>query len=94
MILSVEVIDSEAYSEYKAKVPELVEKYGGRYLVRGGAVLATIGDWNPGRIIVLEFPSHERLQEWLASPEYAPLAAIRDRSTRAKGIVVDDSVDR
>jgi uncharacterized protein (DUF1330 family) len=93
MILSVEVIDSAAYNEYKAKVPELVEKYGGRYLVRGGAALRTIGDWNPGRIILLEFPSHERLWEWLASPEYAPLAAIRDRSTRAKGIVVDGSVD-
>ena len=93
MILSVEVTDSEAYEEYKSKVPALVKKFGGRYLVRGGKALAVIGDWSPGRILVLEFPSHEQLQAWLGSPEYAPLAAIRAKATKAKGIVVDGSVD-
>jgi uncharacterized protein (DUF1330 family) len=93
MIISAEVTDSRAYEEYKSKVPALVAKFGGRYLVRGGKILNVIGDWNPGRIIVLEFPSHERLQEWLGSPEYAPLAAIRARATKSKGLVVDGSVD-
>ncbi len=94
MILDVvEVIDKEAYAQYREKVPPIVEKFGGRYLVRGGEIKAVIGDWKPGRIIVLEFPSHEHIQKWFNSPEYAPLAAIREKATKARGIIVEGSVD-
>jgi len=89
MILNVEVTDSGTYDEYKTKVPALVEKFGGRYLVRGDDVETTIGDWHPGRIVLLEFPSLEHIQNWLASPEYAPLAALREKSTKVKGLIVE-----
>ena len=45
-------------------------KYGGRYLVRGGEVVALAGGWQPERIVVLEFESSDQAQDYLTSPEY------------------------
>ena len=36
-------------------LPAVVEKFGGRYLVRGGAHEVLEGDWRPTRLVVLEF---------------------------------------
>ena len=89
MIIDVEITDADMYAEYIQKVPATVEKYYGKYLVRGGDVKVLAGDWKPERIIVLEFPSAERLKQWLTSPEYSALAPIREKSTSAKAIVVE-----
>ena len=75
MIIDVEVTDSDTYAEYVERVHSVVEKFGGRYLVRGGDVRVLAGDWHPERVVLLEFPSAEHLQRWLTSPEYAPLGA-------------------
>ena len=37
MIVNMEVKDPAAYEAYKAKVPALIARHGGEYLVRGGA---------------------------------------------------------
>ena len=37
VILDIVVHNPEAYEEYKTKVVPIIQKYGGRYLVRGGA---------------------------------------------------------
>ena len=89
MIIDIKVTDADLYSEYVEKVPATVKKYSGRYLVRGGNVEVLAGDWQPERIVLLEFPSTEHLKQWLMSPEYTALAPIREKSTNAKAIVVE-----
>ena len=89
MIIEVEVVDEKTYAEYIEMVPATVGKYDGRYLVRGGQVTPISGDWHTGRIILLEFPSAEQLQRWLASPEYQEIAPLRMRSTKSKAIMVE-----
>jgi uncharacterized protein (DUF1330 family) len=37
VIADITVQDAELYEEYRLRVPAVIEKYGGRYLVRGGA---------------------------------------------------------
>ena len=86
-ILDVEVHDEEKYAEYKRQVPAILERYGGRYLVRGGPVVA-LDSWRPERIVVIEFPSQERLQAFVSSPEYQPVLAIRNEATTSRTIVV------
>ena len=73
IIANVEVTDAATYERYRKDVPATIEKYGGRFLVRGGAVEALEGDFVPKRIVVLEFPSVERAKAWWNSPEYRPL---------------------
>lgn len=84
LIADVEVIDPAGFAEYQQKVPATIAQYGGRYLVRGGATEALEGTWSPRRCIVLEFPSMAQLKTWYASPEYAPLIAIRERTAKSK----------
>ena len=88
MVLDVEVREPEAYAEYVRRVPETIAKYGGRYLVRGGAVERLSGGWQPERLVILEFPSRERMQEWNASPEYQVLATIRTGATVSRAVGV------
>lgn len=88
-IAEITVNDPEAYAEYQARVPATIEKYGGRYLVRGGDVTPGEGGWSPsGRIIILEFPDAESLQKWATSPEYAPVAEIRHRAADSRSFMV------
>lgn len=89
MMAEIEIQNSEVYSEYVDGVSEIIRKYGGRYLVRGGRVTPLSGSWNPERVIVIEFGTAEQLRECFASPEYLKLAPLRERSTTSRAIVID-----
>ena len=89
VIADVEVLDSAAYEEYRQQVPATIAAFGGRYLVRGGALTVLEGDWSPKRCVILEFPSMAQLKAWYDSPAYVPLRAIRQRSTKSSLVMVE-----
>lgn len=84
-----EVRDEELYRKYVNRVSDIVKKYGGRYLVRGGSAIAISGDWKPERLIVIEFDSHERLRECFGSAEYLEIAALREKAATGRAIAVE-----
>lgn len=88
VIIDIAIVDQELYEEYVARVPAVVEQYGGRYLVRGGEVVTLAGDWKPQRIVVLQFESSDQAQEYLTSPEYLALAPLRENSMIFRAIIV------
>jgi len=88
-IVDLEVTDSAAFEEYRKQVPATIEKYGGRFVVRGGTCETLEGDWHPKRVVVVEFPSMEQARRWYRSPEYAPLLALRLKSSRSKLLLVE-----
>ncbi len=77
MIGNITVTNPEAFAEYGKLVPETVAAFGGTYVVRGGAPEKVEGDYNPARIVVLQFDSVARAKQWYDSPEYAPLKEMR-----------------
>jgi uncharacterized protein (DUF1330 family) len=89
VIGEIEVTDQGSYDEYRKQVLATVEKYGGRFIVRGGKVEPLEGGWSPSRIVTLEFPSLEQAQKWYRSQEYAPLIKLRQRASRGKLILVE-----
>ena len=89
LIGDVNVTDAAAFEEYRQKVPATEEKYGGHYLGRSGATKVLEGDWEPHRLVILEFPDMDSLMAWYKSPEYAPLKAIRERSATTKVIALE-----
>ena len=89
VVVEVDVTDSAAYEEYRKVVPATIAKYGGRFLVRGGAIESKEGGWQPKRLVVLEFPSLEDARKWYASPEYAPALALRLKAARSKLLLVE-----
>jgi uncharacterized protein (DUF1330 family) len=77
------------YAEYVRQVRPLIEKFGGRYLVRGGAVTPLAGSWNPERFILIEFPTEEHVRQWWNSPEYKAIAGLRENNAEADVIIVE-----
>ena len=89
VIAEVNITNPELFAEYRKLVPATIEKYGGRFVVRGGTVETKEGGWSPSRIVVLEFPSMDQAREWYHSPEYAPALAMRLKCASAKLILVE-----
>ncbi len=88
-IVNVQVTDPALYAEYVKKAPATIARYGGKYLARGGEVEVLEGDWNPQRLVILEFESMERFKEWYDSPEYAPLKQLRCEASVTEYVVVE-----
>jgi len=88
-IVDVEVTDPAGFEEYRQLVPGTVQKYGGRFLVRGGAVETLEGDWQPKRVVVLEFPSLEQAKRWYNSEDYRDPKALRFKTAKSKLILVE-----
>ena len=84
-----EVLNREMYDEYIQKVPQTIERFGGKYLVRGGQTTVVSGDWAPDRLIIVEFESMEKFRAWCNSPEYRAVAPLREQSARTNAVVVD-----
>ena len=89
ILVTIEIEDPKKYEEYKLAAPTSIAAYGGRYIVRGGAVQTLEGNWAPRRLVILEFPSVERAKAWVNSPEYRDARAMRHACARSEMIVVE-----
>ena len=89
IIVDVTIHNAESYEGYKKLTPASVAAYDGKFIVRGGKTETLEGNWQPGRFVVLQFPSVERAKEWWASEEYAPAKAIRQANAETKMILVE-----
>jgi uncharacterized protein (DUF1330 family) len=89
LIAEVEVTDPAAYEGYKALTPAAIAAYGGKFIVRGGAVEGKEGGWNPSRLVVVEFSSMEQAKKFYDSPEYAPALAIRKAASKSRLILAE-----
>jgi uncharacterized protein (DUF1330 family) len=83
------ITNQETYAQYRAQVLATVTKYGGRFLVRGGAFEVLEGDWRPGRIVVLEFPDMAAARKWYESAEYGPLVKLRQSASTGSLLMVE-----
>ena len=89
VIVQVDVNDPVRYEDYKKMVPPSMEKYGGRFLVRGGKTHTLEGGWAPKRFVMVEFPSVDQAKAWWASPEYAEAKALRQATANSMLIVAE-----
>ena len=89
VIVEIDVLDPAGYEEYKKLAGATVEKYGGKYIVRGGKTEVLEGNWRPKRIVVLQFESMQRAREWLNCEEYRDPRKMRHRTAETKMILVE-----
>ncbi|MBR1124126.1 DUF1330 domain-containing protein [Bradyrhizobium lablabi] len=88
-ISEVEMKDAAEFDAYRTMAAQTIARYGGRYLVRGGAAETVEGGPPPKTIIVVEFPSMARLREWYASREYAKALKLRRTALERRLIFVE-----
>jgi uncharacterized protein (DUF1330 family) len=89
VVVQIAIHDPAAYERYKELAPASIAAYGGRYVVRGGASEVLEGSWQPGRLVVLEFPTAAQARAWWGSPEYAPAKAVRQRCARTEMLLIE-----
>ena len=89
VIADVTVTDPATMEAYRKLVPATLAKYGGRFLVRGGAHQAVEGDWKPNRLVILEFPTMEQARRWYDSEEYREPKALRLKAGRTHLVMVE-----
>lgn len=75
-IAQVDVRDGERYKDYIATASPAFEKYGAKFLARGGKVVSVEGQAR-GRNVVIEFPSLQAALDCYNSAEYQAAKAIR-----------------
>ena len=88
VIGEIEVTDPGTYDQYRGQVLATIEKYQGRFLVRGGKAEGLEGA-PPKRMVILEFPSPELARQWYRSPEYAPLIVLRQKGSRGRLVLAE-----
>ena len=89
VVIETDIHDPEQYEKYKAASPGAVAAGGGRFVVRGGETAVLEGDWNPSRIVILEFPDLETAKRWYDSPEYQEAKALREGAANLRMVAVE-----
>jgi uncharacterized protein (DUF1330 family) len=87
-IARVDVRNVDGYKEYVAQNGAVFNKYGGKFLVRGGKFEAKEGSWR-SRNVVLEFKDYETALACYNSPEYARLVALRAPHADSDLVIVE-----
>lgn len=77
VIANIDANDHDQIQTYREKVAPLVARFGGRYLVRGGATKVLEGNYAIRRLVVIEFPTVADALRFYDSPEYQPIKQIR-----------------
>ncbi|HEX2165634.1 MAG TPA: DUF1330 domain-containing protein, partial [Longimicrobiales bacterium] len=88
VIAHIDVKDPVRYEDYKKMVPPSIAKFGGRFIARGGPVEVLEGEWQPKRLVLVEFPTIEAAREWYASEDYRPARELRQATSNGDLIVI------
>ena len=83
-----DIKDKEIYKQYVSKVTPIVEKFGGKFLVRGGEFQTVEGNWEHTRNILIQFPSYEKALEWYNSDLYKPIKELRQKNSEGNIIII------
>jgi uncharacterized protein (DUF1330 family) len=89
VVFQVDVTDAERYERYKERAQASVAAAGGRYVARGGQVIALEGNPPAGRVVVLEFPTLDAAVAWYEGDAYADARALRNRAAVAQVFAVE-----
>jgi len=85
----IDITNPEGYKEYTQQVPATIEKYGGKFLHRGGGVTVLEGDWPQRRRVIIEFPTVEAAKKWWSSPEYEKPMALRRANSEGRLLLLE-----
>lgn len=88
VIVDIDVTDPERYEQYKAATPATIAAADGRFLVRGGQVTILEGDWQPARLVVLEFENLAAAERWYESEAYQAAKKLREGAAHMRMVAV------
>jgi uncharacterized protein (DUF1330 family) len=92
--IDLDIVDPEGFMEYVQRIPDLIQKHSGRYLVQGVEPSAVQGEENyPQRSVLLEFPSMKNAKSFLSERATTDLHEIWARTTRSRILLLEGCVE-
>jgi uncharacterized protein (DUF1330 family) len=88
VIVETDITDPERYEQYKAATPAAIAAGGGRFLVRGGEHVVLEGDWQPTRLVMLEFEDLAAAKRWYESELYQEAKELRAGAAHMRMVAV------
>ena len=89
VINEIVVTEPARFQTYADQVPAILAKYGGQYVIRGGAPERVDGPAPPDKLVVLRFENREAARAWRNSPEYLAILPIREATSTSRVYIVD-----
>ena len=89
VIVETDITDPDRYEQYKAASPGAVSAGGGRFIARGGELAVLEGDWEPSRLVILEFPDLAAVKEFYDSERYQAAKELREGAARLNMVAVE-----
>lgn len=89
LIARVDVTDWDRYREYMRHTPRVIERFGGRFIARGGETITVEGPPETQRVVVIEFASFQQAKAFYDSPEYKRIKEFRNGAGSAQFVIVD-----
>ena len=89
VIVETDIHDPEQYAQYQAASPGAVAAGGGRFVARGGELAVLEGDWEPSRVVILEFPDLDAAKRWYASEVYQEAKKLRSGAANLRVVAVE-----
>lgn len=88
VIAETDITNPEQYEKYKAASPGAVAAGGGRFIVRGGELAVLEGDWQPSRLVMLEFEDLAAAKRWYESEIYQEAKQLREGAAHLRMVAV------
>jgi len=89
IIAKVNVTNMDKYKDYMALTPAAIEKYGGKFIARGGQKITLEGPEETRRVVILEFPDLKTAQAFYDSDDYQKAKAKREGAAEGSFILVE-----
>ena len=89
IVARVDVKNWDAYREYMRHTPRVIQKFGGRFIARGGETTTLEGPKETLRLVLMEFPSLEQAKAFYNSPEYKQTKRLREGGGSAQFVAIE-----
>ena len=90
VLVDTKISNNENYEVYKSKAKPIAEKFGGKYLTRGGEMDVVQSDlWSPTRLVLAEYPSIEKAKAFHSSEDYADVKKIRIENAESTLVILE-----
>jgi uncharacterized protein (DUF1330 family) len=88
IVAQLKVHDPAMFQRYREAVTPLVDRFGGRYRLRGGELDVLEGDWQPSRLVLLAFDDLAAARRWYDSEGYRAARRLRAAAARLRMVAV------
>jgi uncharacterized protein (DUF1330 family) len=89
VIFRIKIKDQEKLKSYQQVAPSIIDKFGGKLLVRGGETVSLEGAAENRRIVIIEFSSLNDANSFYYSPEYTQAIELRKDAAEFEVVVVE-----